>query len=330
MNTTASPSTRDPTCGVALVALRRFLAPHWWPVWIGYGLVRLLASLPWPIQTRIARGLGRTAWLLARRDRRNTLVNLRLAFPAWDERARIALGRAHFESLVYSLIETGLVWFDRSGRLGRLATLAGLEHLEAALARGRGVLLLGGHFTTNEIAAATVPLSGRYADIMYKTASNALINQLMLRGRTRNGTARLVPSDRFVEILRTLKQGGVVLYSPDQRFDGQGAITVPLFGVPALSNPGTTFIAKATGCAVLPYFVRRGPRGAHYEMTIGAPLEGFPSGDGPTDVARYHGLIEAAAAAAPEQYLWSYKRFRPRDGEPDPYRGFTLRGRPPA
>jgi KDO2-lipid IV(A) lauroyltransferase len=320
----------DPTCGIALVPLTRFVAPRWWPVWIGYGLMRFLAVLPWTWQTRLARALGRLAWLLARRDRRNTLINLRLAFPGASERERISLGRAHFVSLTYSLFETALVWFGSPRELARLCDVQGREHLEGALARGRGVLLLGGHFTTNEIAAAALPITGHYADIMYKSASNALINQLMLRRRTRLGNARLVPSDRFVEILRTLKQGGIALYAPDQRFDGQGAIVVPLFGVPALSNPGTTFIARATGCVVLPYLPRRMPGGDRYVMAIGAPLENFPSGDPLRDVARYHALIEAAAAAAPEQYLWSYKRFRPRDGEPDPYRDFTLRGQPPA
>ncbi|MBS0375535.1 MAG: lipid A biosynthesis acyltransferase [Proteobacteria bacterium] len=317
----------DPTCGVALVPLARFWAPRWWPVWIGLGIVRGLAALPWRTQSALARALGSIAWYVARRDRRTTLVNLRLAFPALTERERRALGRAHFRSLVYSLFETGLVWFDRRGRLERLVRIDGREHLEAALASGRGVLLVGAHFTTNEIAAAALPLTGHAFEIMYKRSGNELLNQLALRGRiSRRG--RMIPHDRFVEMLRTLKRGGIALYAPDQRFDGDGSVSVPLFGVPALSNPGTTFIARATRCAVLPYFPQRLADGSGYVMTIGAPLADFPSGDAERDVARYHALIEAAVARAPEQYLWSYKRFRPRDGAPDPYRGGALRGAP--
>ena len=217
------------------------------------------------------------------------------------------------------------MWFDRRGRLERMTRIEGREHLEAALAAGRGVLLLGAHFTTNEIAAAALPQTGHLYDIMYKRSSNELMNQLALRGRgSRNG--RLIPNDKFVELLKVMKRGGIALYAPDQRFDGAGSIVVPLFGVPALSNPGTTFIARATRCAVLPFFPLRLADGSGYVMSIGAPLEDFPSGDGVRDVARYHALIEAAVARAPEQYLWSYKRFRPRDGEPDPYRGGALRG----
>jgi Kdo2-lipid IVA lauroyltransferase/acyltransferase len=323
----AIPSDRaDPTCGVPLVPLSRFWAPRWWPVWIGFALIRGLSMLPWRVQSALARSLGGLAWYLARRDRRTTLINLRLAFPGWDERRRRALAREHFVSLAYGVFETGLVWFGGPAKLKRRARLEGGEHLDRARAAGRGVLLLGGHFTTNEIAAAVLPETGQYVDIMYKTASNALVNQLMLRRRTAIGNARLVPNDQFKELLKTLKSGGVALYAPDQRYDAQGYVIVPLFGVPALSNPGTTFIARATRCAVLPYFPLRAPDGQSYVMTIGEPLADFPSGDGPSDVARYHALIEAAVERAPAQYLWSYKRFRPLSGEPDPYRGGAPRG----
>jgi KDO2-lipid IV(A) lauroyltransferase len=310
----------DPTCGVPLAPLSRFAAPRWWPVWIALGIVRALAALPWAAQATLARGLGWLAFHVARRDRRITLVNLRLAFPDLPERDRRRIARRHFDSLVYALFETGLVWFDRRGRLERLVRLEGREHLDAAIAAGRGALLLGAHFTTNEIAAAALMQSGHLPEVMYKPSDNPLITQLALRGRTRRG-GRMIPSDRFVEALKALKRGGVVLYAPDQRFDGDGRIVVPLFGVPALSNPGTSFIARATRCAVLPYFPRRLPDGSGYVMTIGAPLEGFPSGDAHADVRRYYGLIEAAVRTAPEQYLWSYKRYRPLPGEPDPYRG---------
>jgi KDO2-lipid IV(A) lauroyltransferase len=324
---TSRPSAaadRDLTCGVPLLPLRQFAAPRWWPVWIGYALVRSLAELPWSLQSGLARALGALAWQAARRDRHTTLVNLRLAFPELSEAERRRLARGHFRSLVHTLFETGLVWFDRRGRLERLARLEGREHLDAALAAGRGVLLLSAHFATNEIAAATLTQSGHDVDVMYKPSGNALINQLALRGRTRRG-GRMIPSDRFVETLRTLKRGGIVLYAPDQRFEGDGRISVPLFGVPALSNPGTTFVVRATKCAVLPYFPRRLPDGSGYVMTIGAPLEGFPTGDAHADVARYHRLIEDAVRAAPEQYLWSYKRYKPMAGEPDPYRGGAIR-----
>ncbi len=318
MNAAATAPIEDPTCGIALQPLSTFLAPRWWPTWIGYALMRSIGRLPWSALGLLSRGLGRVAWYAARRDRRITLVNLRLAYPALTERERRGIARRHFQSLIYSLFETSLVWFDRSGRLERLTRVEGLEHLAAAHAAGRGVLLLGAHFTTNEIAAGALPQTGYAFDVMYKRSPNELLNQLALRGRLRRG-GRLIPSEKFVEMLKVLKRGGIVLYAPDQHFDGDGCVVAPLFGVPALSNPGTTVVARATGCAVLPFFPERLADGSGYVMRILAPVAGFPSRDGQADVVTYHRLIEDAVRAAPEQYLWSYKRFRGRAGDPNPY-----------
>jgi KDO2-lipid IV(A) lauroyltransferase len=320
MTRPVTPLAPDATCGVELLPLSGFLAPRWWPVWIGYGWVWLLSWLPWSWRVAYARAAGRLAFLLARRSRRVTLINLRMAYPDRTEADRRVIARRHFESLVFSLCETSVVWFDRGNLLSRLARIEGREHLDAALATGRGVLLLGAHFTTNEIAAAILPLTGHKFDIMYKPSSNRLLSQLVLRSRIRLG-GRMIPSDKFVEMLKVLKNGGIVLYAPDQRFDGAGSVTVPLFGVPAQSNPGTTFVAKATRCTVLPFIPRRSDDGAGYVMTICPPIEGFPSSDSTADLVRYHAIIEAAVHDAPEQYLWSYKRFRAAAGQPDPYRG---------
>ena len=326
--TTAVAGARDDaTCGVPLRPLSEFLAPRWWPAWTALAVARALAALPWRWQARLARGLGALAWYLARRERRTTLINLRLARPLLSERERRQIGRRHFHSLAYSVAETGLIWFDRRGRLAQLVRLEGVEHLERALATGRGALLLGAHFTTNEISAAALMLTGRRISAMYKPAGNQLLNQLALRGRIRHG-GKMIPSDQFVELIRELQRGGIVVYSPDQRFDGDGRVVVPLFGVPALSNPGTALIARATKCTVLPYFPERRADGSGYVMRIGAPLEFAVGADPAVNVARYHALLEAAVAAAPEQYLWSYKRFRPLPGQPDPYRGGRARGAP--
>ena len=284
--------------------------------------------LPAWLQRGLATGMGRIAWYVARRERRTTLINLRLTHPDWSEQARRVLGRRHFESLAYSSFETGLVWFGDGHLLEKITRLEGTEHLDAAYARGKGVLLLGGHFTTNEIAAAVLPRSGHPVSIMYKAPKNELMHALALGRRSGRG-GQMIPADRLVDMVGALKKGAIVLYAPDQRYDQRDSVTVPLFGVPALSNPGASVVARYTGCAVLPFFPLRLPDGTGYVMTIGAPLEGFPSADPAADVRRFFGLLEAAVERAPEQYLWSYKRYRPAEGQPDPYRGGVARGYSP-
>jgi KDO2-lipid IV(A) lauroyltransferase len=325
MSVVDQKAAADRTCGIPFVPLGHFLAPRWWPVWLGAGLMRLLGALPLCWRTPIASTLGALAWLVARRDRHITLTNVRLCFPELSERGQEALGRRHFASLVMSLFETANVWWDREARYLQRVELEGLDHLATALAKGKGVLLVSAHFTTNEMAAAALMSTPHEIDILYRRADNALLEQLALRGRSRPGN-RLVPNDLLVEILRGLKRNAVVLYAPDQLYDGPGHVVAPFFGVPALANPGTTTIARATGAVVLPYFPLRLPDGCRYRMTIGAPVPYFPSSDPDADVHRYHRLIEDSVRRAPEQYLWSYKRFKPLAGQADPYRGGRIRG----
>jgi len=319
----SADATRDLALGMPRRPLSHFWHPRYWPAWLGYALLRTLVWLPMRWRTPMARALGRLAYGVARRERRVTLINLALAHPTYTPAQIQSLAKAHFASLVYSIFETGLVWFKSKPALKSLIDFEGLEHIEAGLAQGKGVLLLGAHFTTNEIAATALGLEPIPIDVMYRPSDHPLIQELALRGRTRWG-GRLIPNTQFVELLRALKSNRVVLFAPDQRFVGDGCLKVPLFGVPALSNPATTWIHRATQTTVLLYEQER-LANHRYRMRVLPPIEGFPSKDAAQDIRTYHAFIEALVQRVPEQYLWSYKRFRPLDGEPDPYRRGALR-----
>ncbi len=325
---TPNATLNERACGVPMPPLRQFLGPRHWPVWLAIGLMGVFAWVPWAWQRRLAQALGTLGWLLARRDRRTTAVNLRLCLPELAVAEQRRLARAHFASLLQSLFETAALWFRPNGRLAQSPVLAGREHLDAALQRGKGVLLVTAHFTTNEMAAAALGRAGLDADLMYKRSSSPLIQAFALRQRLRQASpaTRLVPSEGLVEVLRSLKRNRVVLYAPDQVYAGPGHLRVPFFGVPALCNPGITTLARATGCAVLLYFPERLPGTQGFVGHVLAPLPYFPSTDAAADVQRYHRAIEEQVRHAPEQYLWSYKRFRPLPGEADPYRNNLARG----
>ncbi|HEX4618096.1 MAG TPA: hypothetical protein VH135_00110, partial [Steroidobacteraceae bacterium] len=130
----------------------RLLAPRYWPTWAGIGLLRVLALLPFPWVVAVGSVLGRLMRLLAPRYVRTARRNLELCFPELEREARERLLSRHFASLGIALLEVPLAWWSSQERLGRLAQVEGREHLEAARARGRGVILLTAHFTPMEMA----------------------------------------------------------------------------------------------------------------------------------------------------------------------------------
>jgi KDO2-lipid IV(A) lauroyltransferase len=298
------------------IALYRFAGPRYWGVWIGLALIRLVNFLPLPLQLAIGRGLGRLAFFFSRRDRRVARVNLDLCLPELSPAQRRKILKDHFGSLGCALFETGLVWWASSARLKRLIRFEGLEHLDAALARGKGALMLSAHFTTLEMGARALTLLGPMS-VMYLTPGNALIAELSRRGRSRHAL-QAVTSEQIRELLQNLKNNLPVWYAPDQRFTDKSSALVPFFGVPAASNVATSRLAKISGATVLPYFPERRADNRGYIVRVHPPFDTFPTNDPIADTQRFHALIEASVRRNPDQYLWAYKRFR-REGF-DPYR----------
>jgi len=278
--------------------------------------VRAVNILPLQKQLAIGRALGRLAYRVARRDRRIADINIGMCLPGLSKEERDELVREHFESLGCTLIETGLVWWASDERLRGMIQFVGEEHLQRALAKGKGVLMLSAHFTTLEMGARALTLLGP-TSVMYMVPSNPLIAELSRRNRERH-TVQAVTSEQIRELLQNLKNNLPVWYAPDQRYTGKNSELVPFFDIPAASNVATSRLAKISGAPVLPYFPARRADNRGYVIVIHPPLRNFPSGDAVADTRRFHELIEDHARDYPAQYLWSYKRFKRPDN--DPYR----------
>jgi len=316
--TTSMPATKRERAarGLPRIPLYRFAGPRYWGVWLGIAIVRLVNFLPLPAQLAIGRALGRLAYAFSRRDRRIARINIDMCLPELPAEARRKILKDHFASLGCAVFETGLVWWASAARLKRLIRIEGLEHLQAALARGKGALMLSAHFTTLEMGARALTLVGP-TSVMYLTPSNELIAELSRRGRSRH-TVEAVTSEQIRELLQNLKNNLPVWYAPDQRFTEKSSELVPFFGIPAASNVATSRLARISGATVLPYFPERRPDNRGYIVRVHPPFDNFPSNDAVADTQRFHALIEANVRRHPDQYLWAYKRFR-REGF-DPYR----------
>ncbi|HTE42436.1 MAG TPA: hypothetical protein VK629_16560 [Steroidobacteraceae bacterium] len=311
---TAEPTSADSK--LLRVPLYRFLAPCFWPIWVALGFIYLCSRLPYRAAMAIGRAIGRLAHLLSKRDKHIADVNIRMCLPELADPARKALIRRHFESLGCTLFETAYVWWAKDEWLSRLIRIEGIEHLQQALAKGRGALLLSAHFTTLELGAKSLALVGP-TSLMYLTPQNALIAEMSRRGRARKAV-QAIAADQIRELLQNLKHNIAVWYAPDQRYTDRNSALVPLFGHPAWSNIATSRLAKISKATVLPYFPERLEDGSGYVMRILPPFDNYPSDDPVADTARFHALIEAHTRRCPAQYLWTYKRFKSPDA--DPYR----------
>ncbi len=285
-----------------------FLGPRYWPTWLGFGVIWLVARLPFALQMRLGRGLGWLSYALARERRRICQINIDLCFPELTTEQRRRLVRDTFISNGIGVLEVGMAWCRNPADFRRRVTVSGLEQLEAAAARGKGVLLVCAHFTTLEFCGSLLSLFHRM-DVTYRPHKNPLFETLMFRARQRLYGAVIDRGD-VRQALRSLQQGHTMWYAPDQDYGAKHSVFVEFFGVPAATITATTRFASFNDSAVIFFSHHRLPDDSGYHLDFSAPLQDYPSGDEHADAARINAVIEAAVRQHPEQYLWLHKRFK--------------------
>ena len=288
--------------------LHRFLAPRYWPTWIGLGLLRVACWLPHRSVLAIGRIIGRSAFWLAGERRRIVKRNLRLCFPDMSDPERDRLAKRHFEALGISLMEMGLGRWASDSRLLQLTTIEGVEHVLDAVGAGRGVILLSAHFTTLEISGRVLRLHVPPFDAVYRRNRSEFITEVLRTGRERSAQRTIEKRD-IKSMVRALRQGRIVWYAPDQSFSRKGAEVVPFFGVPSMHTTATSTLARLGNAVTIPYFPERLADG-RYRLRILEPLEDFPSDDLVADTGKYVHVLEEHVRRCPEQYFWLHRKFK--------------------
>jgi KDO2-lipid IV(A) lauroyltransferase len=300
--------------------------PRYWATWVGLSVLRTIELLPFRVQRHVGSGLGKLIRRLPLAYVRIARRNIDLCMPTLSERDRADLVDRHCESLGMGLCETANTWWSSDRRVHKLAEIQGLENLQAALAKGRGAIMIGGHFTTIEIATrilgTVVPLN-----VVYRPTKNAVLSHTMFTSFSRNG--KPIAHDDIRTMIRALKKNEAVWYAPDQSYRNKGAAMVKFFGIPAATTTATSRLARISGAAVLTYFPERLPGNAGYRVVIGPALEDFPGADPVADVERFHALLEAQIRRVPEQYLWVHRRFKGLSADYPDYYGRDSRNRAP-
>jgi KDO2-lipid IV(A) lauroyltransferase len=234
--------------------------------------------------------------------------NIALCFPYWTDEQRTSLLHRHFEALGIGVLESALTWWSSDTKLLAHSKIVGFEHLEKAIAAGRGVILLTAHFTTLQIGARI--LNARYPiNVLYRPTKNELIATISGASFARSAR-RAIRRDDVRSMIAALKRGEVVWYASDQSYRNKGAAMVPFFGRPAATNVFTSRLAAMTGAAVLYYETQRLPGTQGWQATVHPAYDDFPSDDPVSDTQRYHASIEDQIRRMPEQYWWIHRRFK--------------------
>jgi len=273
------------------------------------GTGRAIGLLPAPAGLALGEALGSAAHAVLGAPRRLAREHVGIAFPELDAPARSRIVRQTFRHAGRSFAELALL--PKLSRRPDFVTIEGREALDAALAEGRGAIVVTGHVGNWELLAATVASEGYATTVVGRRVNDLRFNSLIVGFRRRAGLEVLSRDDpRFVAAVReALGRGRIVALLIDQDTRGAG-VFVPFFGRPARTPPGPAVLALRAGAPVLTVFIRRRPDGGH---TIAFERIPVPARGRDTVVAltaRLTAAIEVAIRTAPAEWVWWHRRWR--------------------
>lgn len=273
----------------------------------------LVLLLPLKSAQRLGKLLGTIAFYLVASRRNVALDNLSRAFQEFTEKERIAIAKGAFRNYAIALVE--LLWFPNldDSLLLNLVRFKNIELLFECFKRGKGIIMLTGHFGNWELGAlATGWYCKQPITIVVQTQSNHRVDEIINRHRCLFGN-RVVPMEKAPrEILRTLSEGGIVALAADQSA-AMESIYVEFFGRKVSTHQGPAVFALKSGAPMLMGVMQRSSDGT-YEITLEeiptADLAGY-SEEHVIELTRRHtSLLEQYIRRLPDHWLWMHKRWK--------------------
>jgi KDO2-lipid IV(A) lauroyltransferase len=253
---------------------------------------------------------GRAAYLLVGDARRLALEHLELAFGPRPENRDIA--RLAFENVGRNLVEM-LVFETFRGHLRERVAICGLEHLEAGLAQGKGVIAVAAHLGSWELLAAAVAERGYSPAVVGRRPRERALFEMLEELRRGYGVETIWRESPGAakQILRALRQNRILALLIDQDTGRIPTVVVPFFGLPARTPSGAATLALRSGAALVCVFIHRTAGGHEIEFEPMIDPRSFPDED---PVARITAILSAAIERRvrehPEEWVWWHRRWR--------------------
>lgn len=281
------------------------------PRWYTHGLNRpavyrtgaaLTAALPRPVRLALARALaGRaSAWFPAERARvRANLARVRPHASAAEHERLVDDVFRHFAVCFADLISTN----RREARPARLvARIEGDEHLLAADAERRGLVLVTAHLGNSELGGRLLATRlDRPTHVVVAAEADPGVERFLRGGRAPVRFVRRGDPMAALPLVAALRRHEVVALQGDRALGTRGDVLVDFFGEPAPFPLGPFLLARAAGAPVVPAFCLL-ERDDSYTVAMAKPIH-VTAGEEAAALAEWVGVLEAMVRRTPEQWF---------------------------
>ena len=298
-----------------------FLAPKYWGTWLAVIIGLPIALLPCHWRYFIARKI---AGMLCKKQRGSVQkgrINLALCFPEKTEQER--------EKILFDCLATAgtfLLGFAalslRSKTwLERHSTIKGLEHIQALQIQKQNIILMVPHSWAIDIPAMLFASRGLPVVGFINIQKNQLTDWLMHKQRVQYGGRVYDRSGGIKPFIKSVKDGYLGYYLPDQDHGPEASVFVDFFGTEKATLPGLGKLAKVSHAKIVPMFASYNVKTGIYEIEIKPPISEL-SGNDEQNARAINQVVEKFVTPQPEQYMWILKLLKTRRNGKDPYIGY--------
>jgi Kdo2-lipid IVA lauroyltransferase/acyltransferase len=262
--------------------------------------------------------------------RRLAVRQLRAAFPIRSEAECRAIARATFTHFGRSLV--ALLRFSRltPEQILERVEYEGDDRVRAALAGGKGVMLVTGHFGHWEIHGIAHSLVLPPISVLARPIDNPYLHALLERTRRMTGNQVIYRRGAVRRVLRALEANQCVAILIDQHIQPADAVIVDFFNRPAATTNAPAVLALRTGAPLVPVFALP-LAGGRYRMIYEHPIA-LPAPDSPDPVReltqRCTDVLEMYVRRHPHLWLWMHRRWRDEQTERSGVPGMFPSGAP--
>jgi len=263
--------------------------------------------LPLRMNHLLGASIGRLLYYFDSDAKRVSVQNITLCFPELSKQEHDALVKKSLIETGKGLSESGLIWNTSFAENAKhIRRFIGQEHLAGA----NKTILLTPHMGCWEITGRVIARD-RALTFLYKPLSKQGQNSYLFERRNQ-GNLTMASADRsgVLKLQRAIAKGQLIGILPDQDPGDEGGIMAPFFNQSVNTMTLLVKLAKKNNAKVVMLWAKRLEKGQGFDL-IAEPIDILTGADDVfAQVSKMNGAIEALARQCPEQYLWSYRRFK--------------------
>ena len=277
----------------------------------------LLRRLPFSWSTGIGTFLGGILYTFDKSHRKTAYDNLKASFPEKNDVEIEGIIKRLYKNMGRSFTEFLYLPKLPLDKLKKIVKVKNEEYLKAALAKGRGVIVIVAHFGNWELMGPRYTEYGSSTVIAFPQ-SNRLTDKVITRYRTNAGMKIIFTGSAVKEILRALKNKGMVGFLADQDAHGEG-VFVNFFGRPAATSRGPAVFAIRTKAPMIMSFIVRekdNTHTVHFEPELPLVDTGNFEADVKKNTKNWSAVLERYVREYPDHWFWVHRRWKTRPEKP--------------